>query len=386
MHTISYCFFSNYLTHHQLPFCLEMVKLTQGNFTFVETDTLPEERKGMGYQSLGEQYNFVIDTTKGREHEEQAMALARNADVVIFGSAPEKYLRVRMKQNKLTFRYSERIFKKGEFDPLRQLKYTYRSLPNRNKSLYYLFSSAYAAKDYKRCFADPHKMFKWGYFPEAKQYGDFDALMATKQHASILWAGRLIDFKHPEATVQAAKPLKDEGYTFTLNIIGNGALEVPLKEMIDKEGLSDCVHMLGAMPPDAVRTYMEKCEIYLFTSDFNEGWGAVLNEAMNSGCAVIASHAIGSVPFLLKDGKNGYVYRNGELDDLYGKLKGLLDSPKLCRELGECAYNTVKNVWNASAAAKRLLALTEKLTSTDSPEFEPSGPCSVAEILNQDWF
>lgn len=51
------------------------------------------------------------------------------------------------------------------------------------------------------------------------------------------------------------------------------------------------------MKASEVRSYMEKADIYLFTSDFNEGWGAVLNESMNSGCAVVASHAIGSVPF-----------------------------------------------------------------------------------------
>jgi hypothetical protein len=37
------------------------------------------------------------------------------------------------------------------------------------------------------------------------------------------------------------------------------------------------------MPPEEVRVHMEQSNIYLFTSDFGEGWGAVLNEAMNSG-------------------------------------------------------------------------------------------------------
>ncbi len=50
--------------------------------------------------------------------------------------------------------------------------------------------------------------------------------------------------------------------------------------------------MLGAMSPDKVRAYMERADVFLFTSDFNEGWGAVLNESMNSGCAVVASHAM----------------------------------------------------------------------------------------------
>ena len=48
-----------------------------------------------------------------------------------------------------------------------------------------------------------------------------------------------------------------------------------------------------------------------------EGWGAVLNEAMNSGCACIASHAIGSAGFLIEHGENGFVYRDGDMDDFY---------------------------------------------------------------------
>ena len=81
--------------------------------------------------------------------------------------------------------------------------------------------------------------------------------------------------------------------------------------MIRSKGVEDCVEMLGAMSPDEVRAYMERADVFLFTSDFNEGWGAVLNESMNSGCAVVASHAIGSVPFLIKDGVNGLIYENG---------------------------------------------------------------------------
>ena len=42
-------FFSNFLNHHQLPFCLAMCKLTDNNFTFVATEKIPQERLDMGY-------------------------------------------------------------------------------------------------------------------------------------------------------------------------------------------------------------------------------------------------------------------------------------------------------------------------------------------------
>lgn len=146
-----------------------------------------------------------------------------------------------------------------------------------------------------------------------------DELFARKRanaRPSILWAGRLIGWKHPDASILVAEQLKAEGYEFDLNIIGNGDLDGFLKELICEKKLADCVHMLGAMKPQQVREHMERADFYLFTSDFNEGWGAVLNESMSSGCAVVASHATGSVPFMIQDGKNGLIYRNGDQSSL----------------------------------------------------------------------
>ena len=61
---------------------------------------------------------------------------------------------------------------------------------------------------------------------------------------------------------------------------------------------------------------MEKSSIYLFTSNFDEGWGAVLNESMNSACAVISSHAAGATPFLISHNINGLLYTSGDVDEL----------------------------------------------------------------------
>ena len=40
-----------------------------------------------------------------------------------------------------------------------------------------------------------------------------------------------------------------------------------------------------------------------------EGWGAVVNEAMSSGCAVVADAEAGSVPYLIENSKDGFIYR-----------------------------------------------------------------------------
>lgn len=366
-----YCFLSNYLTHHQLPFCLEMMKLTDGFFTFIETDELPQERKDMGYATLGDQYDFVIHACRSDAERKHALQLAYDADVVIIGSAPDTYIRKRLKANKLTFRYSERIFKHGVHDVLRLAKYTAKTLPYRNQNLYYMLSSAYAAHDYYRCGAKVEKLFKWGYFPEKKVYENVDALMNGKKKHSILWAGRMLALKHPEDALEVAHRLKETGIDFELNMIGSGPMEEPVKNKVTEYGLENHVHLLGSMKPDLVRRHMEDHQIFLFTSDYNEGWGAVLNEAMNSGCAVVASHACGSVPFMVQPGENGYIYRSGDVDQLFELTKSLLEDPELCASVGKHAISSVDQVWNAACAAKRLVDLCD--------HFQPSLPLNALE-------
>ena len=202
--------------------------------------------------------------------------------------------------------------------------------------------------------------------------------------ASILWAGRLIGWKHPDASIELAASLKKKGYSFKISIIGNGEMEAQLREMIRSKGVEDCVEMLGAMSPDEVRAHMESADVFLFTSDFNEGWGAVLNESMNSGCAVVASHAIGSVPFLIKDGVNGLIYENGNQKHLEKQVCRLLDDDAYRRKTGENAYATISDTWNASG---RFVELAREIIKGNSVQnLFKDGPCSSAEILEDGWY
>lgn len=203
----------------------------------------------------------------------------------------------------------------------------------------------------------------------------------------MLWCGRFLAWKHPDDALTVARRLKEAGVSFTLKMIGTGELENCLRQTIQAEGLQNCVELTGPMPPEQVRDYMEKAGIFLFTSDRQEGWGAVLNEAMNSGCAVVASDAIGSVPYLVKDRENGLVYHSGSVDELFERVKGLLDHPAEQRRLGEAAYRTIADLWNAEIAAKRLIALSQAILDGDaSPELFEDGPCSRAEIIREDWY
>ena len=152
-----------------------------------------------------------------------------------------------------------------------------------------------------------------------------------------------------------------------------------VQRMVEECALTDYVSLLGAMPPDEVREHMERSQILLFTSDQNEGWGAVLNEGMNSACTVVANAQIGSVPFLLEDGKNGRVYYKNDVQRIAKMIEELLDNEALTAELGKNAYNTIVGEWSASVAADRLTVTCKKLLGGEK-EFFGNGPCSEAKI------
>jgi len=45
-------FYSNFMNHHQLPFCLEMVKILGEGFKFIATQPIDRERTSMGYRGM----------------------------------------------------------------------------------------------------------------------------------------------------------------------------------------------------------------------------------------------------------------------------------------------------------------------------------------------
>ena len=99
-------FYSNFLTHHQLPFCLEMYKKYGEDFKFVSMEKINQERISLGYKDMDNDYPFVLKAYESKEKYNEATKLAVDSDIVIAGSTPtDDYIKERLKQDKITFRY-----------------------------------------------------------------------------------------------------------------------------------------------------------------------------------------------------------------------------------------------------------------------------------------
>lgn len=86
-----------------------------------------------------------------------------------------------------------------------------------------------------------------------------------------------------------AAKLKKKGYKFYIKMYGdegNAAKydtiypRAELLKLIDQLGVQDCVELMGSRPNSEILKAMQESEIFLFTSDKMEGWGAVANESI----------------------------------------------------------------------------------------------------------
>ena len=374
-------FYSNYLNHHQVSLADELYKLTGGNYYFIETTPMPSFRKSLGYADYSYK-PYLVQAWKDVESARIARQLCVDADVALFGG-PEtlSYQLQRAKTGKLAFEVGERWLKKGWINLLspRLLKNMlayhtrFRKVP-----MYKLCCSAYAAYDQYLLCSYRDRCYKWGYFTKVEDY-DIDTLMEYKGNVpvKIMWCSRFIDWKHPELVLQLAERLKTQGYSFAIDMYGNGEDFDKIKTQIVQKSLSDVIVLHGSIPNDAVLEAMRRSDIFLLTSDKQEGWGAVVNEAMGNGCVLVGSNEIGSIPFLVKDGYNGCIFKSCNVKSLEEKIKWLLDHPEHRRELAINGYETIRDIWSPKHAAQSLIQLIDDLVEQGDTSIQ-DGPGSKA--------
>ena len=370
-------FFINYLNHHQIAIMDEFYSLLKGDFGVVLT--LP---KNEGELKGGHDYCSRIYCISAGEDilaQNKAFELSRSADVCVFGACSQKYAVERAKHNPqgLSFEMGERWLKKGLINLLspRFITWYYNYLRYYRKAAFYkLCCSGFAAKDDMLVNAYKDRHFKWGYFV-AEQGSGGTILDKQKSEVQIMWCARFIDWKHPELVIELARRLKDESADVHINMYGTGDGLEKIRQLSKSLDVEDLVSFKGQIPNSQILDAMQNHDIFLFTSDRNEGWGVVLNEAMLSGCAVVASDEIGAVPYLLTDGEQGLIFKSNDIESLYSKIKLLLNSPEFRKQLAHSAYKIVSRTWAPRNAAENFLQLITDLKN-DSDISVLTGPCS----------
>ena len=375
-------FYCNYLNHHQVRVADELYELLGEDYAFIAT--LPRNKDslkgGVDYSSRP----YCILAGESNDAHAKALELARTADVCVFGACSQEYAVERAKQKDcgLSFEMGERWLKRGLINvlspTLREWWINYMRYYHR-KPFYKLCSSAYVAKDDEKLGAYKGRHYKWGYFTGVDCAFDVEASsdVSTTEITPLMWCSRFLSWKHPELPILIAQRLKKEGLHFFIDFYGSGEVEQKSRDLASRLGLDDVVRFHGAIPNDQVLKEMGRHKIFLFTSDRFEGWGAVANEAMSQGCALVGSDAIGSVPYLVDNCRNGMIFKSGDVDSLTNCVRTLIENRSLLEDIRHNAVKTMQTMWSPAVAARNLLKLIDDIKNGRSCSIK-EGPCSKA--------
>lgn len=160
--------------------------------------------------------------------------------------------------------------------------------------------------------------------------------IVSRQKRTILYFGRIIPIKGVDILIKAFKKLEVEIEGVRLLIAGDGDFKPFCEDLAQELNLKD-VRFLGAIPFEKAVSYYAISDVFVLPSCLrgqSEAWGLVINEAMSMGKPIVTTDAVGAAYDIVKNGVNGYVVKNGDVDDLYSALKRILSDDELIERMG----------------------------------------------------
>jgi D-inositol-3-phosphate glycosyltransferase len=192
----------------------------------------------------------------------------------------------------------------------------------------------------------------------------------------ILFVGRIEPLKGIETLLRAIALLlhteEIEECNYYLAIIGgepdgNGDdmnSEMARLQKLSRElGIHDMVIFLGKRSQETLPYYYSAAQVVVVPSLY-ESFGMVALEAMACGVPVIASQ-VGGLPYLVQDGKTGYVIPDGKPEILKQRLMQLIEAPALRDEMCNKAVDYARS-YDWSLIAKKVANLYK--TVLDNPQ------------------
>ena len=180
----------------------------------------------------------------------------------------------------------------------------------------------------------------------------------------ILFASKLQTRKHCNHLVEAfARMMRSATPAPYLVIVGDGEERTRLEAQVNALGLTSHVRFAGFQNQSALPRYFALASVFVLPSR-HEPWGLIVNEAMASGCAVIASTDVGSHMDLITNGVDGITYPVGDIDALTAALQRVFATPETAAKLGVAAGQRMEG-WSfeqdVAGLRAALAAVTRKL-------------------------
>lgn len=136
-------------------------------------------------------------------------------------------------------------------------------------------------------------------------------------------------------------------------LIGEGGLKNFLMEKVEEAGIKKNFIFTGFIPE--VIEYVKEFDVFVFTSLW-EGCPVSLLEAMSMG-VVPVSFGVGDIPYIVGDGREGFIVPPYDYVELARRIEMLLKDKELREEMGKKAKERIEKEFNL----KKMIERHEKL-------------------------
>ena len=196
--------------------------------------------------------------------------------------------------------------------------------------------SIFAVDFFKSLGIKSDKIYRFGYFRNVEHDAQNPIINEMTQ---FIFVGQLIERKGVMTLLEAIKNIYETNKLFHLTMIGTGELETVLRNFIEENQLQDRIILLGAINSENVMEYLKKADLLILPSMF-DGWGMVVNEALQSSVPVLVSNKCGAKE-LVKHDYNGLIF---EADDIKSLTKNLLKFLDLSHEKRELMKKNARDM------------------------------------------
>jgi glycosyltransferase involved in cell wall biosynthesis len=154
----------------------------------------------------------------------------------------------------------------------------------------------------------------------------------------VVFSGKYINKKRPLDLLKAFKGLDKDKYI--LLMVGEGELRPAMEQFIKDHALNH-IFLTGFVNQSEIPLYYSVADVFVMCSAMGETWGLSVNEAMNFSKPVIVSETCGCSTDLVKHGENGFVFEEGNVQQLTHYLKELLENEVFCKKAGQKSLEVI---------------------------------------------
>jgi glycosyltransferase involved in cell wall biosynthesis len=172
-----------------------------------------------------------------------------------------------------------------------------------------------------------------------------------KNKIKLITVARLEKPKDYNTLFLALSAIKDKSWT--LDIFGDGSLRDSLELKSQQLGISDKVIFHGDCQDIEQRLFAS--DIFILISQ-SEGFPISIIEAMRTGLPVIASD-VGGIPEAVKQGENGMLINNKNIDSLVNAIEYFISNPKKIAKYGRNGRVKYEKLLTAKIMSDKTLAL-----------------------------